>query len=244
MSDQQPPYPPRHPYHPRRPATVHHRPVTGHTRQAALAHRPRAAETPDPDAAAPGSPAPAAPGGTTARRSSAVVRQVPLPARLGTLTVLLGAFAIVAAAQVSALRGAPAAQNTALTDSVTTRQITSQVSGTVETIFSYSYTDIARTRLAAHRVLTGAAIRQYASAIRTVAAAAIPDKLVVTTAVTFAGVEYQHGDRAHVLLFVNLSDTSGVTGHTTSQPGMLAVDVVLRGRTWKITNIRTFTGGG
>lgn len=172
-----------------------------------------------------------------------MVRQVPLPARLGTLTVLLGAFAIVATAQVSALRGAPAAQNTALTDSVTTRQITSQVSSTVETIFSYSYTDIARTRLAAHRVLAGAAIRQYASAIRTVAVAAIPDKLVVTTAVTFAGVEYSRGDRAHVLLFVNLSDTSGVTGHTTSEPGMLAVDVVLRGRMWKITNIRTFTSG-
>jgi hypothetical protein len=40
---------------------------------------------------------------------------------------------------------------------------------------------------------------------------------------------------------VNLSDTSGVTGQTTSQPGMLAVDVVRQANMWKITNIHTFT---
>lgn len=169
--------------------------------------------------------------------------RVPVPALLGVLAVLLGTFAIVAATQANSLLSS-AGQNTALTDSVTTSQITSQVSAEIATIFSYSYTDIARTQQAARRELTGPAIREYASAIKTVAAAAAPNKLVVTTTVTYAGVEYLHGDRAHVLLFVNLSDTSDVTGQTTSQPGMLAVDVVWQGTTWKITNIHTFTSPG
>lgn len=168
---------------------------------------------------------------------------MPLPALLAVLTVLLGAFAIVAATKASALR-ASAGQNSALSDSVTTSQVTSQVSADVDTIFSYNYTDIERTRQAARRVLTGPAIGQYAKSIRTVALAAAHDKLVVTTAVTYAGVEYLNGNRAHVLLFVNLSDTSGVTGQTTSQPGMLAVDVAWQGNTWKITNIHTFTSAG
>lgn len=236
---------PRHPHRPRRPAAGHPPRVIGHPaspRSRTSAHRPRVSTGSSP--AVPVSPETPVDAGTPAGPQAAVGKGIrrgaPLPALLAVLTVLLGAFAIVAATEASALR-ASTGQNAALTDSVTTSQITSQVSTEVDTIFSYSYTDIARTRQAARRVLTGPAIRQYAKSIRTVAQAAAPGKLVVTTAVTYAGVEYLNGDRAHVLAFVNLSDTSGVTGQTTTQPGMLAVDVVRQGNTWKITNIRTFT---
>jgi Mce-associated membrane protein len=230
---------PRHPHHPRRPAAAHPPRVVGHPaspRSRTAVHRPRVSTDSSQEApvSTDASVSTEAPAGTNARR------RVPLPALLAVLTVLLGAFAIVAATKASALRDSTG-QNAAFTDSVTTSQITSQVSTEVDTIFSYNYTDIARTRQAARRVLTGPAIRQYASTIRTVALAAARDKLVVTTAVTYAGVEYLSGDRAHVLAFVNLSDTSAVTGQTTSQPGMLAVDVVRQGNTWKITNIHTFT---
>jgi Mce-associated membrane protein len=168
--------------------------------------------------------------------------RVPLPAVLGVLTVPLGGLAVWSGVQASTLTSASAARNTALTDSAATTEIVGQISGTVNDIFSYNYSDPVRTRQAARQELTGAAVRQYQGIFRTMQQdASRYRQLVLTTAVTNAGVEMLEGNRARVLIFGNQVITSASQAPQ-SFGAMVALDLVQQGGTWKIDNIDTFTG--
>jgi Mce-associated membrane protein len=166
-----------------------------------------------------------------------------LPAVLGVATVLLGGFGAWATVQAHNQRAANAQQNLALTNGPATSAVRRQVSSAIQAIFSYSYTDTAKTRRDAQDLLTGPAIRQYDQLFSLVQKDAPTQKLVVTTSVTNSGVEFLTGSRARILIFANQQDSRAGTGQTSYAGAMFAVTAVLTGGTWKISNIDTFTGG-
>lgn len=162
---------------------------------------------------------------------------------LALLTVLLGAFAALAAGKVSALHDDSAASNTALTDNARTSEVKGVIAQDVNAVFSYDYADTARTDKAARKVLTGKAVQQYASMIAQVKQQAPKQKLVLTTTVTDTGVEMIDGDRARVLVYADQSNTSTAKGASTGSTyaaAMFAVDAVHQDGTWKIASIDTF----
>lgn len=209
---------------------------TGGTAEPAPDPEPTDPEGANPAAAAGGAEGGAA-GGGAARRALRV------PALLGLATVLLGGFGVWASVAAHDLRGSEAGQNVALTDAAATGAVKRQVTSAVNTIFSYSYTDTAATRRSAQRLLTGQAIRQYDQLFSVVQKDAPAQKLVVTTRVTNAGVEFLSGGRARVLVFANQQDSRAGTKQASYAGTMFAVTAVRAGGTWKIENIDTFTGG-
>jgi Mce-associated membrane protein len=160
---------------------------------------------------------------------------------LGAATIIVGSVGIWAAVAGLDLRAAAATANTALTDRTATRTVGRDIAQAVDTIFSYRYADTARTRAAAQRLLTGAAIQQYDELFKLVEQQAPSQKLVVTTKATSVGVEFLAGGRARVLVFANQQDTRAGTGQTSYGGAMFAVTAVFRNGRWKITNIDTFT---
>jgi Mce-associated membrane protein len=205
--------------------------------QAAGDEPPEPAETAETAEPADGeAPQPAATGGNASRR-------LRLPIALGVVTVLLGGFGALATVQAHNQRAANAQQNLALTDGAATSAVRNQVSSAIQAIFSYSYTDTARTRRDAQSLLTGPAIRQYDQLFSLVQKDAPAQKLVVTTSVTNAGVEFLTGSLARVLIFANQQDSRAGTGQTSYAGAMFAVIAVRTGGTWKISDIDTFTGG-
>jgi Mce-associated membrane protein len=164
-----------------------------------------------------------------------------LRALLFAVVVLFGAFAGYAGERAHSLR-ADATTNTALTDSAATSEVTGQITSAVNTIFSYDYTDLAKTRQAAASLLTGAGACQYDKLMDTIQEQAPKQKLVVTVTVTNTGVELLDGDRARLLVFATQSSTSAVTKQTSTAGAMFAIDAQRDGRVWKISGIDTFTG--
>ncbi|MEE1734090.1 MULTISPECIES: hypothetical protein [Streptomyces] len=165
-----------------------------------------------------------------------------LPAVLGVLTVLLGAFAAWALASAASLRDEPARQNTALTDIGATSEVKGRISEAVGAVFSYDYASPARSDRAAKTYLTGRAVQQHKDMLAEVRAQAPKQKLVLTTTVTGSGVEYLDGDRARLLIFADQSNTrTGKDEETTYAAAMFAVDAVRDGDTWRIATIDTFT---
>jgi Mce-associated membrane protein len=165
-----------------------------------------------------------------------------LPVVFGAATVVLGALGAWAAVEGHDLRANAASANDALVDASATRSVTRDVTSAVNTIFSYSYADTARTKTAAQRLLTGPAIRQYNQLFALVQQQAPKEKLVVTTRVTNAGVELLTGGSARLLIFVNQEDSRAGTSQATYGGAMFAVTAVNEHGRWLIENIDTFTG--
>ena len=163
------------------------------------------------------------------------------------LMVLLGGFAGYAHARAGSLTASAADHdNTALTDAARTSQVKGSVTTAVNTLFSYDYTDPARTDDAAGGLLTGAAVKQYASMLSAVRADATKLKLVLTTTVTDCGLEQLDGDRAQLLVFADQRDTTAAKGATASSdsedsPAMFTVSAVLEKGKWRISSINTFS---
>jgi Mce-associated membrane protein len=180
---------------------------------------------------------PAAAGSLLPRRSRVLTM-------LGAAVVVLAAFGVWATIAAHSLRASATTQNSALADQPATSEVSRQVSQAVATIFSYSYTDTARTRQAAQSLLTGPAVRQYNSLFALVQRDAPQQKLIVTTRVTDTGVEFLTGDRARVLVFANQQDTRAGTHQSSYGGAMFAVTAVRSGTRWQINNIDTFTSPG
>lgn len=164
-----------------------------------------------------------------------------LTALLAAATVLLGAFAALAAHKAADLHDSAATGNTALTDPAATAQVKGAITADIDAVFSYDYADPARTDAAARRILTDKAVQQYATLIAPVRTQAPKQKLVLTTTVTSSGVEQIDGGRARLLVFADQRNTSTTAGGRTSYAAaMFAVDAVRQGGTWRIASIDTF----
>jgi len=164
-----------------------------------------------------------------------------LPSLLAAVTLVLGGLAAWFGAEAAALNGTPSAQNLALADPAETSQVTAQVTSAIGALFSYDYAAPDPTTQAANRLLTGAAVREYAALFGQVHQQAPKQKLVITTTVSNVGVELLTPDTARVLVFAVESDRKA-NGTSSSAGAMLAVNVVRDGGTWKIEGIDTFGG--
>ncbi|MGH3157586.1 MAG: hypothetical protein ACRDNF_13535 [Streptosporangiaceae bacterium] len=172
-----------------------------------------------------------------------------LPICLGVATVALAGlavwFGVNAGQSASSASGFGAGSaNIALTNSAATSQVTQQITNAVDTIFSYNYTDTAKTEQAAHTLLTGKASTEYASLFKVVQQEAPAEKLVLTTTVTNSGVEFLNSSTARLLIFVNQQDTGATKASTTDAGAMFSVTAVFHSGRWKIENINTFGAGG
>jgi len=165
-----------------------------------------------------------------------------LPVAFGAGTIVLGALGAWATVAAHDLRANAATSNGALVDTTATRAVTRDVTSAVNTIFSYSYADTARTRAAAQDLLTGPAIRQYNQLFGLVEQEAPAEKLVVTTRVTSIGVELLTQGQARLLVFADQQDTMTGTGKSSYGGAMFAVTAISQSGAWKIENIDTFTG--
>jgi Mce-associated membrane protein len=168
------------------------------------------------------------------------VRRVPVA--LGALTVLLGGLAVWFGEAADGVRDRAGATNVALTDPARTSEVTGQVTDAVNALFSYDYTDAARTDQAADSLLTGKAVGQYDRMIAQVRTQAPVQKLVLTTTVTDSAVELLERDRARLLVFADQRNTRTSGKDTTYAAAMLAVDAVRRHGRWQISNLDTLIG--
>jgi Mce-associated membrane protein len=160
---------------------------------------------------------------------------------LTVVTLVCGGLATWFGTQAGAVTSAPSASNHALSDPGETSQVTSQVTGAVQRLFSYDYANPAPTQNAAAALLTGVAVKQYATLFAAVKQAAMKNKLVVTTTVSQAGVETLSGGTARVLVFATESNGSAGASAPTTAEAMLAVNAVRTGSAWKIEGLDTFT---
>jgi Mce-associated membrane protein len=165
-----------------------------------------------------------------------------IAAVLGVAIVVIGSLGIWAAVAAHGLRAAAASANAAVVNESATRSVERAVTVAVNTIFSYSYADTARTKAAAQQVLTGPAIRQYNQLFALVQQQAPKEKLVVTTRVTDIGVELLTGGRARLLVFADQQDSRAGTSEATYGGAMFAVTAVNESGRWRIESIDTFTG--
>jgi Mce-associated membrane protein len=161
---------------------------------------------------------------------------------LGAATVVVGSLGIWAAVAAHGLRASTSSANAALLDQSATQGVERAVASAVNTIFSYSYADTARTKTAAQQLLTGPAIRQYNQLFALVQQQAPKEKLVVTTRVTNIGVELLTAGQARLLVFANQQDSSAGPSKATYGGAMFAVTAVNHDGRWQIESIDTFTG--
>ncbi|MFB4305454.1 hypothetical protein [Actinomadura sp. GTD37] len=164
------------------------------------------------------------------------------PAALGLVAVLLAASGFWALRQADAVRDDPSVRNAALTDSAATSEVKGAVADMVGKVFSFNYTDPARTQKAAQDALTGNAVRQYEEIFAKVRSDAPKAKTVLSTRVTDSAVTTLTGDRAVVLVFADQQTTRTSDGTSTHAPAMLTVTAVHRHGHWRITALDPFTG--
>jgi Mce-associated membrane protein len=163
-----------------------------------------------------------------------------VPLALAVVTVLVGGLAVWFGVQWGHAKSTSG--NTALVDAATTSEVAGQVTAAVNTVFSYDYTNLAKTQQAVSKVLTGTALCQYNELFKQVKQQAPGQKLVLTTTVQDKGVELLQGDRARVLLALDQHDTRAETNQTTDSQAVVAVNAVRQGSAWKISSIDTFNG--
>lgn len=160
-----------------------------------------------------------------------------------TLTIALGAVAVVflAAATVFGVfayrtSNDASASNSALADPVETSSVIGQVTNAVQTVFSYNYTDTAKTEQAAQTLLTGKAVDQYNQLFGQVKQLAPQQKLVDTVTVQQAGVKMLDGDRAEVLLFLDQRAVRTDNGQSNGGPSQMIASAQKINGVWKINN--------
>ncbi|NKZ08973.1 nuclear transport factor 2 family protein [Actinomadura latina] len=163
------------------------------------------------------------------------------PVALGIVAVLLATFGVWGLHRADAVRDDPSVRNAALTDGAVTSEVKGAVADMVGTVFSFNYTDPARTQKAARAALTGDAVPQYEEIFAKVREDAPKAKTVLSTRVTDSAVTRLTGDRATVLVFADQQTTRTSDGGSTHAPAMLTVTAVRRAGRWKIEALDTFT---
>ncbi len=127
--------------------------------------------------------------------------------------------------------------NAALVDLAATTEVGDQVGTGVKAVFSYDYSNLARTERAAADVLTGEAAGQYRDQFASARKRAEEQKLVRTTTVRSLGVRSLRGDEAEVLLFLDQQTiTAGGTAPQSSVSQLSVTAVRIDGR-WKISRL-------
>ncbi|WP_431981242.1 hypothetical protein [Streptomyces qinglanensis] len=138
--------------------------------------------------------------------------------------------------RAAGLTGGPAARNAALTDQAATSRVSGEVQDALARIFSYTPEGLPGTEKAADEVLAGKAAQQYESLFGQVRKRAGQQKLTLATRVVSVGVTRLHGDRAHLLVF--LDQTTHRAGRDPAHAGaQLSVTARRQHGDWRIVGI-------
>lgn len=166
-------------------------------------------------------------------------RAVPTLVLVGLLVVLTAAAVFFGIAG-AALRGTPAARNTALVDVGTTAQVTQQLGDAVKTVYSYDFARLNQNEAAARAVILPGFEAQYNQLFGQVRTIAPQQQAVVTATVATSAVREIDGDRAIVVIFLDQQVTRAQAGQPQqlAAAGRLTVTGRFVGGTWKIENVQ------
>ncbi|AIJ26166.1 hypothetical protein AMETH_6074 [Amycolatopsis methanolica 239] len=164
------------------------------------------------------------------------------PRRRRQVIILLVLLVVFTATAVAAgIAGAPASdddtRNTALTDAAATSDVLGQVNKAVETVFSFDFSDTAKTQNAAQNLLRDGAVEQYNQLFEQVKRLAPAQKLVLTTTIRATAVTRLDGDQAQLLVMADQRSTRGDTNQTSNAAAQLSVVAKKTGDTWKISDL-------
>jgi Mce-associated membrane protein len=129
------------------------------------------------------------------------------------------------------------AGNKALTDTGATADVISQVTGDMQTVSSYKYTDLAGAQKAGQAVSTGKFLDDYNKLFEQVKAQAPAQKAVVTGQVAKIGVEQLQGDDALLLAFLTQTTTRADTNQSNSVGLVYTVNAHRVGGKWLISGL-------
>lgn len=160
-------------------------------------------------------------------------RAAVLPVLAAVLVLALGG-AVSFAFQANALNAGDPAGNRALVDPAETGAVTDQVGAAVKAIFSYDFSNLARTERAAADVLVDTAVTQYRDSFAAAKKQAEEQKLVRTTTVRSLGVREIRGDRATVLLFLDQQTLHTANNQQDSAGAQLDITAKRVDGRWKI----------
>ncbi|GAA0504779.1 hypothetical protein GCM10011581_33610 [Saccharopolyspora subtropica] len=152
-------------------------------------------------------------------------------------SVILTLLAVWFGAEAYFTRYTGPAANEALVSAGVTSEVNGQITDAVETLFSYDFTNTAKTENAARELLIGPAVQRYDELFAVVKQQAPQQQLIVTTTVNNSAVTRLQGDRAEVLLFVDQHALRATTGETNTGPAQLSVTAEKQGGRWKISQI-------
>lgn len=127
--------------------------------------------------------------------------------------------------------------NAALVDQAATAEVADQIGAGVKAVFSYDYSNLARTERAAADILVGDATGQYRDQFTSARKRAEEQKLVRTTTVRSLGVSSLRGDQAEVLLFLDQQTLTAAGGAPQSSVAQLSVAAVRIDGRWKISRL-------
>jgi Mce-associated membrane protein len=135
------------------------------------------------------------------------------------------------------LTSSDSADNAALVDTAATSTVTDQIGAGVKAVFSYDYSDLARTERAAADVLVDSAATTYHASLAAAETQATDQKLVRTTTVRSIGVQELRGDQATVLLFLDQQILHTVGNQQDSSAAQLLVTAKRIDGRWKIATL-------
>ncbi|WP_181771140.1 hypothetical protein [Amycolatopsis pittospori] len=127
--------------------------------------------------------------------------------------------------------------NAAMVDQSATAEVADQVGAGVKAVFSYDYSNLARTERAAADVLVGEATGQYRDQFASARKRAEEQKLVRTTTVRSLGVRSLRGEQAEVLLFLDQQTLTAGGGAPQSSVSQLSVTAQRIDGRWKISRL-------
>jgi len=160
-----------------------------------------------------------------------------LPVFLLAAAVLLAGAGIWFTVEARSAASNPAAANRALTDVGATADVTSEITLSMNRIFSYSYDKTDVTEKAASAVLRGPARDSYDKLFAQVRQKAPEQKLVLTSRVSAIAVQDLRNGHARLLVFLDQSAVRADNNTTNSAAAQLSVTAERAGDSWVITDL-------
>ncbi|MFD9892794.1 hypothetical protein ACFWY9_25910 [Amycolatopsis sp. NPDC059027] len=173
----------------------------------------------------------------TEETSQAPRKRFRLPVILLAVAVLLAGAGVWFTLEARARTSSTATANHALTDVGATADVTSVVTLALNKIFSYSYDKTDITEKAAAAVLRGPARDSYDKLFAQVREKAPQQKLILTSRVSSAAVQFLDKDRATLLVFLDQSAVRADNNAADSAAAQLSVTAERSGGTWVVTDL-------
>nr|WP_116042358.1 hypothetical protein [Amycolatopsis palatopharyngis] len=156
---------------------------------------------------------------------------------LSVIVVLATVSAVWSGLRAGELTAGDPAGNVAFVDDAATNELREQVGAAVKALFSYDYSNLARTERAADSLLVGDAVVQYESSFAAAREQALEQQLVRTTTIRSAGVDELRGDTARLLVILDQQTLRTETNEQTSSAAVLDVVATRSGGEWKIASL-------